>query len=116
MVCTCDKRPFSIEKKLDDFESYLPKYKHIFETRLLVLKKEFRGMTFFGGLVKYWYEYWLEKGFDLTVVSGTLRQMKLYKHLGFIPFGHLVGTKEAPYQPMYLTLNNLKKYVEKLKR
>ena len=113
MVCICDKRPFSIESKLENFESYLPDYKHIFETRLLVLRKEYRGRIFFGGLVRYWYEYWLEKKFDLSVVSGTLRQIKMYKHMGFVPFGPLVGTKEAPYQPMYLTLDSLREYVEK---
>jgi aspartate aminotransferase-like enzyme len=38
------------------------------------------------------------------VISGTTRQLKLYRHLGFTPFGSLVGTTAAPYQPMYLTL------------
>src|SRR5262249_45735763 len=38
------------------------------------------------------------------VISGTVRQQKLYKHLGFVPFGPLVGSKEAQYQPMYLTM------------
>ena len=105
MVCVCDKRPFSIEQKLEDFESYLPESGSIFETRLLALKKEHRGKTAFSGLVKFWYEYSFKKGYDLSVVSATLRQMKLYRHMGFKPFGPQVGTKEAPYQPMYLFMN-----------
>src|SRR4029079_6935081 len=29
---------------------------------------------------------------------------KLYRHLGFVPFGPRVGTDEAPFQPMYITI------------
>ena len=28
----------------------------------------------------------------------------MYQHLGFVPFGPLVGTGEAQFQPMYVTL------------
>jgi hypothetical protein len=46
----------------------------------------------------------LREGFDLALISGTTRQLKLYEHLGFVPFGPLVGTPEALFQPMMLTL------------
>jgi hypothetical protein len=39
----------------------------------------------------------------MAIISGTLREQKLYRHLGFVPFGPIVGTEEAPFQPMYLT-------------
>jgi len=113
MVCVCATKPFSITQKLENLEKYLPVKGNMFETRLLAVKKEHRGKTAFSGLVGYWYRWWTENGFELTVMSGTLRQMKLYKHLGFIPFGPVVGTKEAPYQPMYLTLDKIREYVEK---
>jgi aspartate aminotransferase-like enzyme len=51
----------------------------------------------------------LERGYDLAVISGTLRQAKLYRHLGFVPFGPVVGTGQALYQPMYLSLEALRR-------
>ena len=45
------------------------------------------------------------EGFDLGVISGTTRELKLYRHMGFTPFGPLVGTPGAEYQPMYVTLD-----------
>src|SRR5204862_935579 len=45
-----------------------------------------------------------ELGFDLSFFSGTLVRLKLYKHLGFVPFGPIVGTGEAQFQPMCLSL------------
>jgi hypothetical protein len=33
------------------------------------------------------WQYGLEHGYDLGVISGTTRQQRLYRHLGFVPFG-----------------------------
>ncbi|MCL5096162.1 MAG: aminotransferase class V-fold PLP-dependent enzyme, partial [Candidatus Omnitrophica bacterium] len=44
----------------------------------------------------------------MAVISGAVRQQKLYQHLGFFPFGPVVGTPEAPFQPMCLTLENFR--------
>jgi aspartate aminotransferase-like enzyme len=35
-----------------------------------------------------------------------VRELALYRHLGFRPFGPMVGDARAPYQPMFLTLEN----------
>ena len=48
------------------------------------------------------------KGADLAVISGITRQQKLYEHLGFVPFGPLIGTREAQFQPMMLTLERFR--------
>jgi aspartate aminotransferase-like enzyme len=40
----------------------------------------------------------------MAIISGTTRQQRLYKHLGFVPFGPITGSGEAQFQPMYLTL------------
>ncbi|MGH7129016.1 MAG: pyridoxal-phosphate-dependent aminotransferase family protein, partial [Planctomycetaceae bacterium] len=64
-----------------------------------------RTGTIFRGLVNHLVEYCLERDHDLLLISGTVRQAKLYEHLGFTPFGPLVGSGEALYQPMYLTLD-----------
>jgi hypothetical protein len=47
----------------------------------------------------------MAQGCDLAVISGTVRELKLYRHLGFAPFGERVGSEKASYQPMYLTLD-----------
>jgi len=50
------------------------------------------------------WQHGVEKGYDLAIISGTMRQLRLYQHLGFVPFGPLVGTGDAQFQPMYVTL------------
>jgi aspartate aminotransferase-like enzyme len=40
------------------------------------------------------------------MISGAVRRMPLYRALGFQAFGPRVGTADAPYQPMILTLEN----------
>ena len=50
----------------------------------------------------------IQEGTDAAVISGTTRQLRLYTRMGFIPFGPMVGTAEALYQPMYITLNDLR--------
>ncbi len=39
----------------------------------------------------------------MALISATTRQLKLYTHMGFVPFGPLLGTAEAAFQPMYVT-------------
>lgn len=34
-------------------------------------------------------------------MSGLVANQRLYRALGFRPFGPLTGTPEAPFQPMY---------------
>ena len=46
------------------------------------------------------------------MISGAVRRMSLYQALGFEPFGPRVGTPEAPYQPMILTLENFARVSE----
>ena len=42
-------------------------------------------------------------GYDAALISGTVREQKLYGQLGFLPFAYLTGTDDAAFQPMYLT-------------
>jgi hypothetical protein len=49
-------------------------------------------------------QHYISIGCDLAVISGTVRELKLYRRLGFQPFAERVGTEIASYQPMYLTL------------
>lgn len=105
MVAVRDKRPFSLDGKLDNLDSYLPRHSSVCEIRLLAVEKDRRSPRVFQGIMLMLAQYGDARGYDLAVMSGTVRQLKLYGQLGFAPFGPLVGTAQARYQPMYLTLS-----------
>ncbi len=104
MIAFRDKRPFSLDKKLEDLDAYLPAGRSLCEIRLLAVEEEFRYSRIAQGLIAALVQHAMDCGHDLAVISGTVRQIKLYRFLGFQPFGPLVGAEGAQYQPMYLTL------------
>ncbi|MEZ4707477.1 MAG: GNAT family N-acyltransferase [Caldilineaceae bacterium] len=103
MFALRDQRPFSLDQKLANLDSYLPPHKSVVEIRLLAVRPERRTPTVFRGLMQIGAAYVIEKGYDLAIMSGTVRQSKLYRGFGFTPFGPLVGAENAQFQPMYLT-------------
>ncbi|MBI4645499.1 MAG: GNAT family N-acetyltransferase [Bacteroidia bacterium] len=111
MIAIRDKRPFSLDHKLPNLDSYLPETKGICEIRLLAVKREHRNTRIFYGLVAKLTEYCHENNYTIAIISGTTRQIRLYKHIGFIPFGPLVGSDEAKFQPMYCTWESVAKVV-----
>jgi len=104
MIALRDKRPLSLDDKLENLESYLPPFKSILEYRLLAVKKKHRNTAIFTGIMKKSFDLALKGDYDVAVISGTTLQTRLYKHLGFKPFGPLVGKQDALYQPMYIDL------------
>jgi aspartate aminotransferase-like enzyme len=115
LVCLCGRklvgmlavrgnRPFSLDQKLENIDSYLPAGRKICEIRLLAIEKKFRGAQALQGILALLWQHGIEKGYDLAIISGTTRQIRLYQHLGFVPFGPGVGSGEAQFQPMYVTL------------
>jgi hypothetical protein len=116
MMAVRGDRPFSLDGKLSDLDSYLPAGRVLCEVRLLaVLPGERRGRVFWG-LAQLVHEHFLARGWDLAVSSCTPRQMKLYRHMGFVPFGPLVGTADVPFQPMYLTVEAFEAQTRALER
>lgn len=110
MVCLRSIRPFSVELKLQAlgcgyFESLLPEGQSLCEIRLLAVEPKHRHSKIILNLLQTLAYYAHAKNFDLGLISGTTRQLRLYKKLGFVAFGPLVGTVEASYQPMYLSLS-----------
>ncbi|WP_259545735.1 aminotransferase class V-fold PLP-dependent enzyme [Heyndrickxia sp. FSL K6-6286] len=104
MMAIRDIRPFSLDEKLGVIEEYLNfSFIKPCEVRLLAVKKTYRNGRVFTALTGGLIRYCLQKGHDIAFISGTTRQSKLYRHLGFQPFAHLVGKDEALFQPMYLT-------------
>ncbi len=105
MMAVRDQRPFSLDEKLGNVDPFLPPGRRICEVRLLSVAPTHRNGMVFQGLLKLLLEYGgRTQHYSLAIISGTVRQQKLYKHLGFVPFGPVVGAKEAQFQPMYLTL------------
>jgi aspartate aminotransferase-like enzyme len=107
MLAARGNRPFSLDQKLPDVDTHLPKGRTVCEIRLLAIDKQFRGSRggqILSGLLALLWQHGVERGYDLAIISGTMRQLRLYQHLGFVPFGPVVGTGEAQFQPMYVKL------------
>ncbi|WP_068777539.1 aminotransferase class V-fold PLP-dependent enzyme [Paenibacillus sp. FJAT-26967] len=104
MLAIRGQRPFSLDEKLGNVDAYLPfKSKNMVEIRLLAVDKQYRNGSAFYGLAQFLKGYLWDSDVDMAVMSGTTRELKLYRRLGFVPFAHTVGTKEAAFQPMYMT-------------
>jgi len=103
MIAVRDKRPFSLDLKLDNIKEYIPGHSSICELRLLSIRKGERNRKVIQGLFQYLADYCEQMKYDLAIISATTTQERLYKNLGFKPFGPLVGTNGACYQPMFLT-------------
>ncbi len=107
MLAVRGQRPFSLDQKVPDLDAHLPPGRTICEIRLLAIEKRFRGARggqVLQGILALLWQHGVEKGYDLAIISGTTRQLRFYSHLGFVPFGPLVGNGDAQFQPMYVTL------------
>lgn len=103
MVSGRTQRPFSLDQKLGGVDEYLPAGRTPVEIRLLAVEPAYRVGRVFSQLVAFITRHFMACGFDLGIMSGTTRQLRLYRHLGFHAFGPLIGTERASYQPMYIT-------------
>ena len=108
MVCGRCDRPFSLDQKLANLDGHLPAHRKAVEIRLLCVAQPYRKTAVFNGLMARLAQHFMEQGCDLAVICATVRELKLYRHLGFVAFGDRVGTSDASYQPMYLTLDALR--------
>jgi aspartate aminotransferase-like enzyme len=111
MAAVRNRRPFSLDAKVPDLDCYLPPFRSVCEIRLLAIEPQHRNGQVFGGLFRIGIAYGLGLGYDLAIISGTVRQVRLYKHMGFVSFGPLVGAENAQFQPMYLTLERFRESV-----
>ena len=104
MIAFRSRRPFSLDQKLPDLDRYLARTSRPCELRLLAIKPGWRLRGVLFGLLRALIPELLRRDFDLALISGTVRQQRLYSRLGFLPFAHPVGTDQAMYQPMQLSL------------
>lgn len=112
MMALRAQRPFSLDQKLDNLDQFLPPHRSPCELRLLSVRPEYRKSRTTAQLLALAWKHCRERGFDLALISGTTRQIKLYEHMGFEAFGPLVGTPGAYYQPMYLTLGRFRESLQ----
>ncbi len=105
MLAFRDQRPFSIDEKIGEVEQYLPQEicSKLCEIRLLAVKKKYRTGRVLLKLTQALNAFAYEKGYSAAVISGTTRQEKLYKQMGFTQFAPAVGSQEAMFLPMVLT-------------
>ena len=83
----------------------------VYEIRLLSVEREYRNGRALLGLIRFLHRYLLLNGYELALISATTRELALYEQMGFKSFHTLVGTEEAAFQPMYVTLLCLKSRV-----
>lgn len=109
MICVRDRRPFSLDEKLGRLERHLPQAEgaRMCEVRLLAVRPDMRRTRVLPGLLTMMARYCQEGGYEYVVMSGRVSQQALYRHIGFIPFGPVVGDGDAPYQPMYRPVGNV---------
>ncbi|MFJ7839954.1 aminotransferase class V-fold PLP-dependent enzyme [Lysinibacillus sphaericus] len=105
MLAFRDQRPFSIDEKIGEVEQFLPKEicTKLCEIRLLAVKKPYRSGRVLIRLTQALNAFAYEKGYSAAVISGTTREEKMYKQMGFSQFAPAVGTNEAMFLPMVLT-------------
>lgn len=103
MLAIRGTRPFSLDGKLPNLDAYLPAGYRFCEVRLLAITKDRRSGRVLQHLLAALWQYSLTHGFDAAVISGTTNQLKMYRSLGFVPFGPLVGSPGAQFQPMFVT-------------
>lgn len=103
MVSARTQRPFSLDQKLGHIDQWLPPDSRPVEIRLLAVDPAHRATRVFARLVQFITAHFMNAGHTVGVLSGTTRQLRLYQHLGCVPFGPLVGQEGAWYQPMYVT-------------
>lgn len=117
MVAFRDTRPFSIDRKIGDVENYLDAEvcEHLCEIRLLAVKKDHRNGRVFTKLATAIYRYFYDAGYTACVISGTVREEKMYTQMGFRQFASAVGTEEARYLPMVLTRQDSAVFRERLR-
>ncbi|MQG19050.1 MAG: hypothetical protein FI687_04680 [SAR202 cluster bacterium] len=107
MVSLRGNRPFSLDQKIPDLDSFFSNKFNPCEIRLLSIENNRRSGRILQGLLTKLALVCVKKGFDIALISGIATQEKLYRRLGFIPFGNPVKSGHATYQPMYKKLEDL---------
>jgi aspartate aminotransferase-like enzyme len=105
MVAVRGVRPFSLDRKVPDLDSHLPRERRVCELRLLAVDERYRSGRILHNLLGGLWRYCREQGYQVAIISAATRQLRLYRHIGFRPFAAPVGSEEARFQPMILDID-----------
>ena len=106
MVAMRDTRPFSLDHKLHNLDSYFSENLSLAEIRLLSIKQDNRASNIVIKLFQMVRNWAWEKQLEAIIISALLEKKEFYQKIGFACFGPLVGKNPVLYQPMYLTAEN----------
>src|SRR5262249_39189510 len=104
MVAIRSQRPFSPDRRRARLGSHLPNGRSLCDLRPRAGGGSARRRRLLPALLAGVWRHCAAEGYDLALISGITHQQKLYEHLGFVAFGPRVGSPEAEFQPMMLTL------------
>ncbi|MGH9646453.1 MAG: aminotransferase class V-fold PLP-dependent enzyme [Bryobacteraceae bacterium] len=106
MVAANDQPPFSVEKRLPDSVSLEALGGPLLEIRLLAVEPDSRHSMILGCLLWELYRFASKHGYSHAVISGIARNLEMYRRIGFQELGPAVGSGEASFVPMALSLQN----------
>jgi aspartate aminotransferase-like enzyme/N-acyl-L-homoserine lactone synthetase len=106
MVAANDQPPFSVEKRLQDSTSLEALGGPLLEIRLLAVEPDSRHSMILGCLLWELYRYASNRGYSHAVISGITSNLEMYRRIGFQSLGPAVGSGDASFVPMALSLQN----------
>jgi len=113
MVSIRGVRPFSLDYKIDNLDKYLPAKSIPCEIRLLAVRKKYRSTSVARKLIEQAGIEALKLGYEIGLISGIVERLPMYKKIGFVPFGDIVGKEGAYFQPMIINFDAFDSFVHR---
>lgn len=104
MVCTCPRRPFSMEKRLADPSILDTLPGPLLEARLLAIEPAYRKRMLFLGMLELMVATAISEGYATLLISGITERLRMYQRMGFRPLGPAVPYGAASFTPMAMAL------------
>ncbi len=111
MIAINDKRPYSLDHKLDDLGQWIDNLDQSCEVRLLAVHRDHRHRGIMLALLQALFDWAQQRDYQVGLISGYLKNRPLYQKMGFEHFGPVCGTGQAQFQPMKITMDQIKKYL-----
>ncbi|MGC4049422.1 MAG: GNAT family N-acyltransferase [Paludibaculum sp.] len=104
MVCTCARRPFSIESRLADSSILETLPAPLLEARLLAIEPAYRKRMLFLGMLELMIGTAISEGYATLLISAISDRLRMYQRMGFHPLGPAVQCGDAWFTPMAMDL------------
>lgn len=103
MLAVRDRRPFSLDEKIDDLDARLPAGLRVCEVRLLAVARDHRRGKILPGLLRALWRLGRLRAYDAAVLSAYAQRVGLYERLGCVRLGPAVVRGGIEFQPMIAT-------------